>query len=194
MVNDETSDEKRETEVQTGYRKKTHEDSMISDDTPQQDCTCSSIPCDHLTITCTQITTLGMLHNTDRQEMPVDHTLDVCIAQECTSDDIVQSDCAPANLSDEQLQVSGTKITSLKVHHDTDLQKKAMQRTLWMYIAQECASDTQVPSSLIQLKILLGGSEIRNIVYAEFIYIGRTCKNSCLCFKFLWWQDGLLLS
>ena len=194
MVNDETSDEKRETEVQTGYRKKTHEDSMISDDTPQQDCTCSSIPYDHLNITCTQITTWRMLHNTDRHEMPVDHTLDVCIAQECTSDDIVQSDCAPANLSDEQLQVSVTKITSLKVHHDTDLQKKAMQHTLWMYIAQECASDTQVPSSLIQLKILLGGSEIRNIVYAEFIYIGRTCKNSCLCFKFLWWQDGLLLS
>ena len=186
------SDEKRETEVHTSSRKKSHEDAMSSDDTSQKDCTsCSN---DQLNISCEKMSTLDVLYNTDRQEMCVDQTLGVCIAQECTSDDIVQSGCAPANLSDEQLQVSGTKITSLKVHHDTDLQKKAIQRTLWMYIAQGCASDTQVPSSLIQLKILLGGSEIRNIVYAEFIYIGRTCKNSCLCFKFLWWQEGTLSS
>ena len=194
MVNDGTSDEKREIEVQTGYRKTTHEYAMSSDDTVQQDCTCNSVLYGQVKTSCAQTTTLEVLQNTDRQEISVDHTLGVCIVQECASDDIVQSDCAPAILSDEQLQVSGTKTTSLKVHHNTDLQKKAMQRTLWMYIAQECASDTQVPSSLIQLKILLGGSEIRNIVYTEFIYIGRTCKNSCLCFKFLWWQDGLLSS
>ena len=197
MVNNVTSDEKREKEVQTNYSGNRHNnantDSTCSNDTPQQDCTCS-IPYDQLNISCEKTTTLEVLQNTDHQEMPVDHTLDVCIAQECTSDDIVQSDCAPANLSDEQLQVSGTKITRLKVHHDTDLQKKAMQRTLWMYIAQECVSDTQVPSSLIQLKILLGGSQIRDIVCAELIYIGRTCKNSYLCFKFLWWQEGTLSS
>ena len=196
MEQDERSNEEEGTEVQRDYSNdNSNADSMSSDDTVQQDCRCSSVILyGQLETSRAQTTTLEVLQNTDRQEMFVDHTLDVCIAQECTSDDIVQSDCAPANLSDEQLQVSGTKITSLKVHHDTELQKKAMQRTLWMYIAQECASDTQVPSSLIQLKILLGGSEIRNIVYAEFIYIGRTCKNSCLCFKFLWWQDGLLLS
>ena len=108
--------------------------------------------------------------------MPVDHTLDVCIAQECTSDDIVQSDCAPANLSDEQLQVSGTKITRLKVHHDTDLQKKAMQRTLWVYIAQECASDTQVRQSLLQLNILFGDSELMEFVYSVSRDIVMTCK------------------
>ena len=145
MVNDVTPYEKREKEVQTNYSGKRHNnantDSTSSNDTPQQDCTCS-IPYDQLNISCEKTTTLEVLQNTDHQEMPVDHTLDVCIAQECTSDDIVQSDCAPAILFDEQLQVSGTKITRLKVHHDTDLQKKAMQRTLWVYIAQECASDT----------------------------------------------------
>ena len=140
------------------------------------------------------MTTLEVLQNTDCQEMPVDHTLDVCIVQECASDDIVQSDCAPAILSDEQLQVSGTKTTSLKVHHDTDLQKKAMQRTLWMYVAQERASDTQVPQSLLQRKILLGDYVTRKIVYAESRNIVMTCKNCSLCFKFLWWQDGLLMS
>ena len=196
MEQDERSNEEEGTEVQRDYSNdNSNTDSMSSDDTVQQDCRCSSVIFyGQLETSRVQTTTLEVLQNTDRQEMFVDHTLDVCIAQECTSDDIIQSDCAPANLSDEQLQVSGTKITSLKVHHDTELQNKAMQRTLWMYIAQECASDTQVPSSLIQLKILLGGSEIRNIVYAELIYIGRTCKNSCLCFKFLWWQDSLLLS
>ena len=109
MVNDETSDEKRETEVQTGYRNKTHEDSMISDDTPQQDCTCSSIPYDHLNITCTQTTTLEMLDNTDRQRIPVDQTLKDCVAQERVSDDIVLSGCAPVSLSDEPLQIFETK-------------------------------------------------------------------------------------
>ena len=193
MVHDERSEEKRETEVQTGYRKKIHEDSLINVDTPQKDCTCS-IPYDQLNISCEKMTTLEVLQNTDRQEMPVDHTLDVCIVQECASDDIVQSDCAPAILSDEQLQVSGTKTTSLKVHHDTDLQKKAMQRTLWMYVAQERASDTQVPQSLLQRKILLGDYVTRKIVYAESRNIVMTCKNCSLCFKFLWWQDGLLMS
>ena len=194
MVNDETSDEKRETEVQTGYRKTTHEYAMSSDDTVQQDCTCNSVLYGQVKTSCAQTTTLEVLQNTDRQEISVDHTLGVCIVQECASDDIVQSDCAPAILSDEQLQVSRTKITSLKVHHDTDLQKKAMQLTLWMYVAQERASDTQVPQSLLQLKILLGGSEIRNIVYAKSRNIVMTCKNCSLCFKFLWWQDGLLMS
>ena len=195
MVNDETSDEKRETEVQTEYRKKTHEDSMISDDTPQQDCTCSSIPYDHLNITCTQITTLEMLHNTDRQRIPVDQTLGVCIAQECVSDDPTQSDTVHASLSDEQPQTSGPKTTNLKVHHVTDLQEKAMQRTLRMYIAEECtASDLYIPHSLIQLKILLGDSVARKIVYADSRDIMMTCKNMCLCFKFLWWQEGTLSS
>ena len=175
--------------VQTDYSDYNSNTDLSSNDTPQQDCTCST-PYDQLNISCEKMTTLDVLHNTDRQEMSVDQTLGVCIAQECVSGDIVQSEHAHANLSDEQLQISGIKITSLKVHHV--VQRKAMQRTLRMYIAQECA--TEVPSSLIQLKILLGDSEIRNIVYAEFIYIGRTCKNSYLCFKFLWWQDGLLLS
>ena len=196
MEQDERSNEEEGTEVQRDYSNdNSNADLMSSDDTVQQDCRCNSVILyGQLETSRAQTTTLEVLQNTDCQEMPVDHTLDVCIAQECTSDDIVQSDCAPANLSDEQLQVSGTKITSLKVHHETDLQKKAMQRTLWMYIAQECVSDTQVPSSLIQLKILLGGSQIRDIVCAELIYIGRTCKNSYLCFKFLWWQEGTLSS
>ena len=197
MVNDVTSDEKREKEVQTNYSGNRHNnantDSTSSNDTPQQDCTCS-IPYDQLNISCEKTTTLEVLQNTDHQEMPVDHTLDVCIAQECTSDDIVQSDCAPANLSDEQLQVSGTKITRLKVHHDTDLQKKAMQRTLWVYIAQECASDTQVQQSLLQLNILFGDSEMMEFVYSVSRDIVMTCKNMCLCFKFLWWQEGTLSS
>ena len=197
MELNERSHKGREKEVQTNYSGNSHNtantDSTSSNDTPQQDCTCS-IPYDQLNISCEKMTTLEVLQNTDRQEMPVDHTLDVCIVQECTSDDIVQSHCAPANLSDEQLQVSETKITSLKVHHDTDLQKKAMQQTLQMCIAQECASDTQVPQSLLQLDILLGDSEVREIMYAESRDIILTCKNSCLCFIFLWWLEGTLSS
>ena len=194
MVNDVTSDDKRETEVQTGYRKKTHEDSMISDDTPQQDCTCSSIPYDPLNISCAQITTLEVPHNSDRQETPVDETHRVCIAQESLSDDPIQSDSAHASLSDEKLQISRTKITNLKVHHVANLQRETMQRTLWVYIVEECASDTQVPQSLLQLDMLLGDSEVREIMYAESRDIVLTCKNMCLCFKFLWWQEGTLSS
>ena len=194
MEQDERSNEEKGTEVQTDYSNdNSNADSMSSDDTVQQDCRCNSVILYGQLETCrAQTTTLEVLQNTDHQEMPVDHTLDVCIAQECTSDDIVQSDCAPANLSDEQLQVSGTKITRLKVHHDTDPQKKAMQRTLWVYIAQECASDTQVPQSLLQLDMLLGYSEVREIMYAEPRDIVLTCNN--LCFKFLWWQEGTLSS
>ena len=194
MVNDVTSDEKRETEVQTGYRKKTHEDSMISDDTPQQDCTCNSIPYIPLNISCAQITTLEVPHNSDRQETSVDETHRVCIAQESLSDDPIQSDSAHASLSDEKLQISGTKITNLKVHHVANLQRETMQRTLWMYIAEECASDLHIPPSLIQLEILLSDSVARKIVYADSRDIVMTCKNCSLCFKFLWWQDGLLMS
>ena len=196
MEQDDRTDEERRTEVQTDYSNdNSNADSMSSDDTVQQDCRCNSVILyGQLETSRAQTTTLEVLQNTDHQEMPVDHTLDVCITQECTSDDIVQSDCAPANLSDEQLQVSGTKITRLKVHHDTDLQKKAMQRTLWVYIAQECASDTQVPQSLLQLDMLLGYSEVREIMYAESRDIVMICKNSCLCFKFLWWQEGTLSS
>ena len=196
MVNDETSDEKRETEVQTTSRKKSHEDAMSSDDTSQKDCTSCSIPYDRLNISCEKMTTLDVLHNTDRQEIPIHQTLRVCIAQECVSDDPIQSDSAHTSLSDEKLQNSeeNRNVAVLKVHHDTDLQKKAMQRALRMYIAQECASDTQVPQSLRRLKILLGDSEVREMVYAESRDIVISCQNSCLCFKFLWWQDGLLLS
>ena len=194
MVNDVTSDEKRETEVQTGYRKKIHEDSMISDDTPQQDCTCSSIPYDPLNISCAQITTLEVPHNSGRQETPVDETHRVCIAQESLSDDPIQSDSAHVSLSDEKLQIARTKITNLKVHHVANLQRETMQRTLWMCIAEECASDLHIPPSLIQLEILLGGSVARKIVYADSRDIVMTCKNCSLCFKFLWWQDGLLMS
>ena len=194
MVNDVTSDEKRETEVQTGYRKKTHEDSMISDDTPQQDCTCNSIPYVPLNISCAQITTLEVPHNSDRQETSVDETHRVCIAQESLSDDPIQSDSAHASLSDEKLQISRTKITNLKVHHVANLQRETMQRTLWMYIAKECASDLHIPPSLIQLEILLGDSVARKIVYADSRDIVMTCKNCSLCLKFLWWQDGLLMS
>ena len=192
MVNDETSDEKRETEVQTGYRNKTHEDSMISDDTPQQDCTCSSIPYDHLNITCTQTTTLEMLDNTDHQRIPVDQTLKDCVAQERVSNDIVLSGCAPVSLSDEPLQVFETKKINLKVHRVTDLQEKAMQRILQMYIAKECASEVQ--QSTIQPRILIGDSEVRKIVYAAFRDIVISPKNCSLCFKFLWWQEGTLSS
>ena len=196
MEQDERSNEEEGTEVQRDYSNdNSNADLMSSDDTVQQDCRCNSVILyGQLKTSCAETTTLEVLQNTDRQEMPVDHTLGVCIVQECTSDDIVQSDCAPANLSDEQLQVCGTKITSLKVHHDTDLQKKAMQRTLWMYIAQECASDTQVPQSLLQLDILYGDSEVREITYAKSRDIVMTCKNGCLCFKFLWWQEGTLSS
>ena len=198
MVNDERSEEKRETEVQTGYRKKTHEDSMISDDTPQQDCTCSCISYDPLNISCAHITTLEVLQNSDHQETPVDETHEVCIAQESLSDDPIQSDSAYASLSDEKLQNSeeNIEVTVQKVHHDTDLQKKVMQQKLLLCIAQECVSDTQVPQSLLQLDMLLGDSEVREIMYAESRDIVLTCtsKNSCLCFKFLWWQEGTLSS
>ena len=184
MVNDVTSDEKRETEVQTGYRKKIHEDSMISDDTPQQDCTCSSIPYDPLNISCAQITTLEVPHNSDRQETPVDETHRVCIAQESLSDDPIQSDSAHASLSDEKLQISRAKKTNQKVHHVTDLQEKAMQRTLRMYIAEECVSDLHIPQSLIKLKILLGDSVARKIVYAAFRDIVISSKNSSFVSSF----------
>ena len=198
MVNDETHDEESETEVQTGYRKKTHEDSMISDDTPQQDCTCSCISYDPLNISCAHITTLEVLQNSDHQETPVDETHEVCIAQESLSDDPIQSDSAYASLSDEKLQNSeeNIEVTVQKVHHDTDLQKKVMQQKLLLCIAQECVSDTQVPQSLLQLDMLLGDSEVREIMYAESRDIVLTCtsKNSCLCFKFLWWQEGTLSS
>ena len=196
MEQDERSNEEEGTEVQRDYSNdNSNADLMSSDDTVQQDCRCNSVILyGQLETSRAQTTTLEVLQNTDCQEMPVDHTLDVCIAQECTSDDIVQSDCAPAILSDEQLQVSGTKITSLKVHHDTDLQKKVMQQKLLMCIAQECASDTQVPQCLLQLDMLLGDSEVREIMYAESRDIVLTCKNMCLCFKFLWWQEGTLSS
>ena len=195
MVNDETSDEKRETEVQTGYRKKIHEDSLINVDTPQKDCICISMPYDQLNNSCAQITTMEVLQNTNRQKIPVDHTLGVCIAQECVSDDIIQSDSAHAGLSDEKLQLSGPKKPSLDVHHVVGLEMKTMQRTLSMYIAQEYASDTPVPvQSLIILNIVFGDSEMMDLVYAVSRDIVMTCKNSCLCFKFLWWQEGTLSS
>ena len=98
---------------------------------------------------------MEVLQNTDRQKIPVDHTLGVCIAQECVSDDLIQSDSAHASLSDEQPQISGTKTTILKVHHVTDLQEKAMQRTLRMYIAEECASDLHIPQSLVTMVYLI---------------------------------------
>ena len=50
-----------------------------------------------------------------------------------------------------------------------------MQRTLWMYIAEECASDLHIPPSLIQLEILLGDSVARKIMYAESRDIVLTC-------------------
>ena len=196
MVNDETHDEESETEVQTGYIKKTHEDSMISDDTPQQDCTCSCISYDPLNISCAHITTLEVLQNSDHQETLVDETHEVCIAQESLSDDPIQGDSAHASLSDVKLQNSeeNIEVAVQKVHHDTDLQKKVMQQKLLMCIAQECASDTQVPQSLLQLDMLLGDSEVRETMYAESRDIVLTCKNMCLCFKFLWWQEGTLSS
>ena len=199
MVNDETHDEESETEVQTGYIKKTHEDSMISDDTdPQQDCTCSCISYDPLNISCAHITTLEVLQNSDHQETPVDETHEVRIAQESLSDDPIQSDSAYASLSDEKLQNSeeNIEVAVQKVHHDTDLQKKVMQQKLLLCITQECVSDTQAPQSLLQLDMLLGDSEVREIMYAEPRDIVLTCtsKNMCLCFKFLWWQEGTLSS
>ena len=188
------SDEEKETEVQTTSRKKSHEDAMSSDDTSQNDCKSCSIPYDQLNISCEKMTTLDVLHNTDRQEIPIHQTLGVCITQECVSDNPIQSDSAHTSLSDEKLQNSEENriLAVLKVHHDTDLQKKAMQRALRMYIAQECAS--VVPQYPIQLKILLGDSETRVIVCAESRDIVISCKNSCLCFKFLWWQEGTLSS
>ena len=196
MVNDERSEEKRETEVQTGNRKMIHEGSLINDDTPQKDCTCISLPHDQLNTSCAQMTTTEVLQNTDRQETPVDESHGVCIAQESSSDNPIQSDSAHASLSDEKLQNSeeNIKVAVLKVYHDTDLQKKVMQQTLWMCIAQECASDTQVPQSMRRLKVLLGDSVTTKIVSADSRDIMMTSKNSSLCFKFLWWQDGLLMS
>ena len=137
---------------------------------------------------------MEVLQNTDRQNKPVDHTHRVCIAQESLSDDPIQSEPAHASLSDEKLQISGTKITNLKVHHVANLQRETMQRTLWMYIAEECASDLHIPPSLIQLEILLSDSVARKIVYADSRDIVMTCKNCSLCFKFLWWQEGTLSS
>ena len=193
MVNDERSEEKRETEVQTGYRKKIHEDSLINDDTPQKDCTCISMPYDPLNISCAQITTLEMLQNFDRQETPVDEAHGVCIAQESLFDGPIQCGSAHASLSDEPLQVFETKNINLEVHHVTDLQEKVMQRSLQKYIAQECASE--VPQSIIQLGILNVDSEVMEItMYAESRDNVMICKNSCLCFKFLWWQEGTLSS
>ena len=119
--NEASSEELRGKEVQTDYSENCDDNSntasMSSDDTPQQNCTCSSIPDDQLNISCAQITTLEVLHNTDRQEIPVDHTLGVCIAKECVSDDIVQSDCTDASFPYEQLQISGTKKANLDVYH-----------------------------------------------------------------------------
>ena len=196
MEQDERSDEERRTEVQTDYSDYNSNTDLSSNDTVQRDYTCSNVPYGQLNISCAQITALEVRRNTDRQEMSVDQTLEVCIAQECVSGDIVQSEHAHANLSDEQLQISGIKIASLKVHHDTDLQKKVMQQKLLMYVAQECAPDTQVPQSLLQLDMLLGDFEVREIMYAESRDIVLTCtsKNMCLCFKFLWWQEGTLSS
>ena len=194
MEQDERTDEERRTEVQTDYSDYNSNTDLSSNNTVQRDYTCSNVPYGQLNISCAQITALEVRRNTDRQEMSVDQTLEVCIAQECVSVDIVQSEHAHANLSDEQLQISGIKIASLKVHHDTDLQKKVMQQKLLVYIAQECASDTQVPQSLLQLDMLLGDSEVREIMYAESRDIVLTCKNMCLCFKFLWWQEGTLSS
>ena len=78
-------------------------------------------------------------------------------------------------------------------HHATDLQEKVMQRSLQKYIAQECAFEVQ--QSMIQLGILNVDSEVREItMYAESRDIVMICKNSCLCFKFLWWQEGTLSS
>ena len=199
MDQDERSDEEGGTEAQTDYNNDnsntdTNRNSLICDDTPQEDCTRSSIPYDQLNISRVQISTLEVLHHTDRQEIPADQSLEHCIAQECVNDDIVQSDCALASLLDEQPQLFEAKKTNQKVHHVTDLQEKAMQRTLRMYIAEECASDLHIPQSLIQLKILLGDSVARKNMYAESRDIVLTCKNMCLCFKFLWWQEGTLSS
>ena len=196
---DERSDEEGGIEAQTDYNNDnsntdTNRNSLICDDTPQEDCTSISIPYDQLNISRVQISTLEVLHHTDRQEIPADQALEHCIAQECVNDDIVQSDCALASLLDEQPQLFEAKKTNQKVHHVTDLQEKAMQRTLRIYIAEECASDLHIPQSLIQLKILLGDSVARKIVYAAFRDIVISSKNSSLCFKFLWWQDGLLMS
>ena len=82
--NESSSEEVRGKEVQTNYSENCDDNSktasMSSDDTPQQNCTCSSIPDDQLNISCAQITTLEVLHNTARQEMHVDQSLAHCIA------------------------------------------------------------------------------------------------------------------
>ena len=188
------SDDEKETEVQTTSRKESHEDAMSSDDTSQKDRTSCSIPYEQLNITCAKIATLEKLQNIDRQKKSGHQALEVCIAQECVADDHIQSDFAHASLSDEKLQISKTKITNLKVHHVAYLQRETMQRTIWLYIAEESASDTQVPLSLLQLDILFDNPEAKEIVYAESRDVGMTCKNMCLCFKFLWWQEGTLSS
>ena len=197
MEQDERSDEEGGTEAQTDYNNDnsntdTNRNSLICDDTPQEDCTRSSIPYDQLNISRAQTSTLEVLHYTDRQEVHVDQSLEHCIAQECISDDIVQSRFANASLPYEQLPISGTKKTNLEVYHVADLQKKTMQRSLQKYIAQECTSE--VPQFMIQLGILNVDSEVREIMYAESRDIVLTCKNMCLCFKFLWWQEGTLSS
>ena len=199
--NEASSEELRGTEVQTNYSENcddnSNTDSMNSKHTPQQDRPCLKPP-DQLNISHAQITTLEVLQNSDLQETPVDKTHEVCIAQESLSDDPIQSDSAYASLSDEKLQNSeeNIEVAVQKVHHDTDLQKKVMQQKLLLCIAQECVSDTQVPQSLLQLDMLLGDSEVREIKYAESRDIVLTCtsKNMCLCFKFLWWQEGTLSS
>ena len=196
MVQDERSGEEKGTDVQKSYTENSHNnvitDSKINNDTPQEDCTRSSIPYDQLNISHAQTSTLEVLHHTDRQEVHVDQSLEHCIAQECISDDIVRSHFANASLPYEQLPISGTKKTNLEVYHVADLQKKTMQSSIQKYIAQECASE--VLQFMIQLEILFGDSEVREMVYAESRDIVIICMNMCLCFKFLWWQEGTLSS
>ena len=61
MVQDERSGEEKGTEVQTSYTENNHNnvitDSKINDDTPQEDCTRSSIPYDQLNISRAQTST-----------------------------------------------------------------------------------------------------------------------------------------
>ena len=130
-----------------------------------------------------------------------DHT--TCIEQNETSDKESETKVHTGytEKSHEEFQsIDGTKqsdyahasLSNLKIHHYTDPQKKAMQRTLQMYSAQECAAE--VPRSVIQLGILIGDSEVGKIVYAAFRDIVISSNNSSLCFKFLWWQEGTLSS
>ena len=82
MEQDERTDEERRTEVQTDYSDYNSNTDLSSNDTVQRDYTCSNVPYGQLNITCAQITALEVRRNTDRQEMSVDQTLEVCIAQE----------------------------------------------------------------------------------------------------------------